>query len=169
MPGTLRSPLRRSVPFGLALVVATAAAACGGSGGQAGSTTTIPTLGSHGSSAPATAGTAPTTVPVPSDPTSTHVDAADRLFKAWQAHNRPDALKVATPEAVDALFAQDPAGWYEYTYGNELGTFCDTGEFDQGTCNYRDDNDHYAKVQLSHDQRGWIVDSVVISSNEGAG
>jgi len=166
------APPPRLLALLLAGVLVLGTAACSSGGGKAASTTrpprtttstTAPTTGS----APTRSTTAPPAVP--SEPAATHVAAADRLVNDWQAHNRDDALKVASPQAVDNLFAQDPTGWYRYTYGNDLGTFCDTGEFDEGTCNLRDDRDHYAKVQLTHDPRGWVVDSVVISSNEGAG
>jgi hypothetical protein len=164
---THRHAVRASLTVAALATLLLTLVACGGGSEKATKTTTAPKLQQVTTTAPAA--TAPPTTAGPTEPTTTHVEAADRLFNAWQAHNRADALKVAVPEAVDTLFAQDPSGWYEYTYGNELGTFCDTGEFDEGTCNYRDDNDHYAKVQLTHDARGWQVVEVTISSNEGQG
>ncbi len=177
MPATRRP---RAAAGAAALAVLLAGAAACSSGGT--SSTASTTAAASTSSADATGGadgpgggttTAPASTTAapssPSEPAATHVAAADRLFEDWKGGNRDDALKVARPQAVDALFAHDPSGWYEYTYGNELGTFCDTGEFDQGTCNVRDDSGHYAKILLTHDQRGWIVDSVVVSDNLGSG
>lgn len=165
-------PTHRLLALLLAGGLVLGAGACSSGGGEAASTTRPPhtTTTTIATTAPApTSSTTAGSTTAPSEPAATHVAAADRLVNDWQSHNRDDALKVASPQAVDTLFAQDPTGWYRYTYGNELGTFCDTGEFNEGTCNLRDGNDHYAKVQLSRDARGWIVDSVVISSNEGAG
>lgn len=164
MPAAGPAPHRRRCAAAWLTTLAAGAllAACGSSGHQAAPTTTTrpatTTATTPATTAPTTA--APTSAAGPTEFMPTHRAVADALFAAWQAHDRAKAQKIATPAAVDSLFGVDPKGWYRYTYKN---VYCDTGEFDEGNCNYRDDNGNYAQVHLTHDQHGWWADAVVIS------
>ncbi len=164
-----RMAMARGSVLAVALVLAVAASCSSGNDNSARTTKQSParpgpaSTTTAGPTTTAASTTAPTTPPATAAPAPTmyfptHEAAADHLFAAWQAGDRGEALKGATVEAVDALFAVPPSGWQRYYYGG----YCDTGEFDQGTCNFRSDT-QYARVLSTHTPPGWQVTSVKIS------
>lgn len=171
-----RITLSRASALAVALLVSIAPACSGGNDNSARTAKQSPSRPDRPATTTAGPTTPPPTTPTPTTPTPTtlpptatappgpamyfpsHEAASDHLFMAWQDGDRAEAVKGATTEAVDALFSVPSAGWQRYYYGG----YCDTGEFDQGTCNYRSDT-QYARVLSTHTPPGWQVTSVKIS------
>jgi hypothetical protein len=80
--------------------------------------------------------------------------AASRLVSAWSTNNRPAALAVASPQAVDTLFAQPyPAGYLQ-------SRGCTTGA-NPATCTYRNTKtDGIYQIGVSSGASGWYVSAV---------
>jgi hypothetical protein len=116
----------------------------------------------HGTSAPPSSATTATTAPpaptttawAPTAPQPSPDAAASRLVSAWSTNNRPAALAVASPQAVDTLFAQPyPAGYLQ-------SRGCTTGA-NPATCTYRNTKtDGIYQIGVSSGATGWYVSAV---------
>jgi hypothetical protein len=152
MKTTTRTALA-GVPLSLALLVAGACSddgddSAGESTTSTEATTTAPTSSSSSEDETTASSTTPppsseTTVPPSTDPPSPTQDTAPpptddgtegefgntraaQLVRAWGAGDRDRALELATPEAVDALFAEyDPGGddWELISCEGAAGTY----------------------------------------------
>jgi hypothetical protein len=98
---------------------------------------------------------------VPPDPQPSADGAATALIHAWAADDQADALTVATPEAVTALFA------VAYPAGAAIDRGCSNPAFLPVVCSWGPPgggNSNDALFQLSVSQAGanWYVSSVDI-------
>jgi cytoskeletal protein RodZ len=117
---------------------------------------------SHGIGSPATTSTtastaAPTTSTTVWAPTAAQPSAdsaAARLVSAWSTGNRTAALAVATPQAVDTLFAQP------YPAGSLQARGCTSGA-NPATCTYRNTQTNgIYEIGITSGAGGWYVSSV---------
>lgn len=171
-----RPPLRRLAYLAVAaalLVAAGCSKSDGGSDGTVGAGDTRPRIASPatvdqtttaaGPATPSTASTTTTgvTVPPPATPPPPTGEAspraaADRLYETWKAGDRPSALVVATPEAVDGIWATAPG---DYVLYND----CDSAEFDTSGCLFRGDS---GTIQFTMERQGqaWVVIEALFSA-----
>ena len=150
----------------LVLAVAFLAAACGSSGGSDGSKagTSKPQIGepatvektSSTDTAETTATTAAPATPAAPTGSPSPREAAQRLYDTWKAGDRPSALLVATPDAVDGMFATAPG---DYSLYND----CDSGEFDTSGCLFRGNS---GTIQFNMERKGaaWVVVEALFSA-----
>ena len=95
-----------------------------------------------------------TTLWAPTSPQPTPDAAASRLVSAWASGNRSAAATVASPPAVDALFAQTYPDGYLQARG------CTTGA-NPATCTYRNTKtDGIYEIGVTSGPSGWYVSSV---------
>jgi len=113
-----------------------------------------PTTDTTESTVAPTTSTTSTTLRTPTSPQPTPDAAASRLVSAWASGNRDAAAAVASPQAVDALFAQTyPAGYLQ-------ARGCTTGA-NPATCTYRNTKtDGIYEIAVTSGPSGWYVSSV---------
>ncbi|MGI8755404.1 MAG: hypothetical protein ACR2MB_05995 [Acidimicrobiales bacterium] len=109
---------------------------------------TSTTVAAPTTAATAATSTGPTAPPAPEGLESPKA-AAQRLYDTWKAGDRPSALVVATPEAVDGIWATAPG---DYSLYND----CDSAEFDTSGCLFRGNS---GTIQFTMERHGaaWVV------------
>jgi hypothetical protein len=146
---------------GLVLVLGVMTAACSTGSGAAGPATTTaapsPSVAVT-TTAPSAAPTTSTTL-VPSAPRPTPAQAADQLVASWAAGDRAGASAVATPSAVDQLFAAPYPG-----PDLAIPRGC-SAAFPPIVCTYgppggASPNDSIYQLYVSNSPKGWYVSSV---------
>jgi hypothetical protein len=157
------STRRSHVPrdLGLVLVVGAITAACStgsGAAGPAATTSTPSPTVAVTTTEPAAAPTTSTTL-VPSAPRPTPDQAADQLVASWAANDRAGASAVATPSAVDELFATPYPG-----PGLAIPRGC-SAAFPPIVCTYgppggASPSDSIYQLYVSSSPKGWYVSSV---------
>ncbi|HEX6395494.1 MAG TPA: hypothetical protein VFZ97_18820 [Acidimicrobiales bacterium] len=137
--------MRWVLAFSAVLALAAGCGSSRGSGAPATSSTTATTL------APATT-TTTSWAPTAAQPTPDA--AAAHLVSAWATNNRTAGIAIASPSAVDALFAQPyPAGYLQ-------SRGCTSGA-NPATCTYRNTRtDGIYEIGVTSGPGGWYVSSV---------
>lgn len=145
--------------FAVVLVAAGCTKSEGGSESTSGTTkariggaATVDQTTSTSTTAPAatTTTTAPTaTAPPAPVGLASPREAAQRLYDTWKAGDRPSALVVATPAAVEGIWTTAPG---DYSLYND----CDSAEFDTSGCLYRGNS---GTIQFTMERHGaaWVV------------
>ncbi|HEX4864777.1 MAG TPA: hypothetical protein VFV02_11930 [Acidimicrobiales bacterium] len=134
-----------------AAFTAFAAVGCASShaGRSVATTTTTPTV-TTSTVAPTTSTTAWAATSAQPSPDA----AAARLVSAWSSGNRGAAIAVASPQAVDTLFAQP------YPVGYLQSRGCTAGA-NPATCTYRNTKtDGIYEIGVTSGPTGWYVSSV---------
>jgi hypothetical protein len=145
----------------LVLVLAAITAACSAGSGAAGpaATTSAPSTSiAVTTTAPSAAPTTSTTL-VPPAPRPTPAQAADQLIASWATNDRAGASAVATPSAVDQLFAAPYPG-----AGLAVPRGC-SAAFPPIVCTYgppggASPTDSIYQLYVSSSPNGWYVISV---------
>ena len=99
---------------------------------------------------------------MPSSPQTSDQAAAEALIAAWAGGNKPAALAVATPSAVDSLFA------FPYPAGNAVFRGC-TVSFPPLVCTFGapgggDPNAAIIEVSVTQIPSGWYDSAVVVET-----
>ncbi len=145
----------------LVLVLGAITTACSTGSGAVGpaATTSSPRTSLAGTTtAPSSAPTTSTTL-LPSAPRQTPDQAADQLVASWAADDRAGASAVATPSAVDQLFAAPYPG-----PGLAIPRGC-SAAFPPIVCTYgppggASPSDSIYQLYVSTSPKGWYVSSV---------
>lgn len=141
------------------LLVAAAGCVSDDADDDAAPTSTTAIVSTSSSSTTSTTEPPTTTTLPPPTPRATPTEAVDYLLGAWQAGDRPGALTVAEPDAVDALFAipaeqPEARGCNEPPPGFGAPTYCVyrlvAGEL---------------QVRAAEVEGGFVVDQVVLSAH----
>jgi hypothetical protein len=146
--------MRRRAVY-LMLVLSPLAAAC--SGGSTPAATSSTTSTSSATSVPTSTTTTlvATTTTLPLHPAGSPIDATRALLAAWKAGDRAAASAVATPPAVESLFAADP--------GSVQDRGCNQPPPDTPVlCVYRTGAGEL-QLRASPVPGGWVVDQVLLS------
>jgi hypothetical protein len=97
-----------------------------------------------------------TAVPAPDLFFPSGQEAMDHLVQAWKTGNRPEALRGAAADTVDALLAVPSDGYAPYNQ-------CGTAEFGQQLCAYRNrGHGGFIQFQMDQEPQGWTVTSVMV-------
>ncbi len=149
--------------LGLALGALTAACATGGraAGPVPSTSTTAPATAVTTTVAPSTAPSSTSTTLLPPAPQPSPDQAAAQMIAAWAAGDRSGAGAVATPTAVDQLFASPYPG-----AGLAIPRGC-SAAFIPIVCTYGPPgggsaSDSIYQLSVSQSPKGWYVSSVTI-------
>ena len=145
-----------------AVIVVLAAACSSGAASHAAGPTApataapLPAMTLATTAAPTTTTTAaPATTTVALAPVSSPLAAADALLGAWRAGDRQAAARVATPDAVAALFAGPPRAYSDRGCQDPLNG-ASACAFGAGS--------GLIQLQTINVPAGWIVESVTVNS-----
>ena len=116
------------------------------------STTGPPHVVGHPSAAPPPPTTIPATEQVTGTSATTAESTANALFADWQANNRSAASAVATPAAVDSLFAgtYNPSDRFAGCQPDDVGDVICAYSFGDG----------YLRFFVDGNRTGWMVTAV---------
>ncbi len=132
-------------------------ASCGESGSATSSSTTSTTTTTVATTTSSTTTTteATTTTTIPQVPQSSPAAAAAALLAAWRAGDEAAARTVASPDAVDALFAH-PAEPTE-------GRGCEVPIGDTSDCSFSIRHEVFLTIRTGALDGGWVVEAVLFS------
>jgi hypothetical protein len=162
-----RRPLDRITGAALGVLLGILAAGCSSGGAQAGpapapaTSASTPTTGVTTTVAPPTAASSTSTTLLPPAPQPSPDQAAAQMIGSWAAGDRAGAAAVATPTAVDQLFAAPYPG-----AGLAIPRGC-SAAFTPIVCTYGPPgggsaSDSIYQLSVAQSPKGWYVSSVTV-------